>query len=287
MTMPLTSGAGDDEEGKSRRWVVYPYREITSSPGDSRYAWLTSLRLEEFYWPNGEPPPYRAPSIDPPDRKHDVNVNRIPRPILLVDGPADAEFIAHLGDCPANPQARVPAKRRWRARGLHRRAPATARLVVRCSCILKQGLPALKSGPSPQSLTGAAVFIAGRAHCEMRDEWKSHLAGEDGKGLARNLAVRAAWGFIWSAVRYRLRDATGLICRPLDVVLRSRGLSTVVVWVPTLGVAVVIVRHDGLYGLVTNDTNLSAMVTFIYAAIRVGRWRRRVTPKPRPERVDE
>jgi hypothetical protein len=159
--------------------------------------------------------------------------------------------------------------------------------VERCSCFLRRGVPALKAGPSPQSLTGAAVFIAGQAHREMRAEWKSHLAGEDGEGLARNLAVRAAWGFIWSAVRYRLRDATGLLCRPIDAVLRSRGLSSAVVWISTMGVAVAIVRHDGFSGLVAYDTNMGAMVTGSYAAIKFGRWRRKATPKPRPERVDE
>lgn len=290
--------------GGSSTWVIDPHGEITLSLDRSPYAWLRSPRLDEVYWPIGKSPAYQAPSIDLPRRQpganlswseldigpylprvvypHSpepgVNVNWV-RPVIITEGSSEVDFFKHLRNCPADLKAQVPAKRKWRARGLHRREPAAVRFVDRCSCFLRQGLPALKSGPSPQSLTGAAVFIAGRAHCEMRDEWKSHLAGEDGKGLARNLAVRAAWGFIWSAVRYRLRDATGLFCRPLDVVLRSRGLSGVV-WVPTLGVAVAIVRHDGFYGLVTYDTNLGAMVTGSYAAIKFGRWRRKVTPKP-------
>ena len=62
---------------------------------------------------------------------------------------------------------------------------------------------------------------------------------------------------------------------------------TVVVWVPALGVAVAVIRHDGFYGLITYDTNLGAMITGSYAVIKFGRWRRRVAPKPRPEQADE
>lgn len=288
MTTPLTSGSGDDEEGIPHKWVLYPYGEITSPFDESPYVRLQHLRLEEARWPTGEPPPlYQAPAVELPRRKPGVGPSWSPRVVLAVEGPGDVEFFTHLRDCPANPLAQVPAKRKWRARGSHRRAPVAVRLVDRCSCFLRQGLPALKSGPSPQSLTGAAVFIAGRAHCEMRDEWDCHLAGEDGQGLARNDQVRASWGFLRAAVRYRLRDAADLAWRPFDAVLRSRGLSSVVVWVPTLGVAVAVVRHNGFYGLVTYDTNLGAMVTGIYGVIRLGRWRRKVTPKPRPERVDE
>jgi hypothetical protein len=180
-------------------------------------------------------------------------------------------------------EMRRPNRWKFRARGFHRRD----RLTVRVAGAVGSYLVVSRSVISPTSLTGAAAFIAGRKRSEIRDEWESHLAGEAGQGLARNLQVRAAWGFLWSAVRYRLRDAAGLAWRPVDAVLKSRGLSSVVVWVPTLGFAVAIVRHDGFYGLVTYDTNLIELSGGIYLVLKTGRWWRKAAPKPRPGRVDE
>jgi hypothetical protein len=285
MTTLLTPGSDDDEEGRRRRLVVYVEGAMGSALGESIDDWAKGLRLKGFRRTVGELQSAQAASSHP-HQQPDGGWFWLPA-VNLAEGPGDAGVLIGQVDNQTNLQLHLTAKRKWRARGLHRRERAAARLVDRCSGFVRQELPALKSGPSPQSLTGAALLIAGHAHCEARDEWKCHLAGEDGNGLARNLAARAAWGFVWSAVRYRLRDATGLLWRPLDAVLRSRGLSRLVVWVPTLGIAVAVIRHDGFYGLVTYDTNLGFMVTGSYGVIKLGRWWRKVTPKPRPERVGE
>ena len=135
---------------------------------------------------------------------------------------------------------------------------------------------------SPGSLTGAAVFLACKKRSAVRDEWRSHLSGPTGRGLGRNDQVRAARGFLWSAVRFRLQDAADLAWRPIDAVLGSRTLSNLFVWGPVLVVLIAIVRHDGRYGLVADDQDPIALGLFLYGAIKVGRWYRKVKP-PEPK----
>jgi hypothetical protein len=81
-------------------------------------------------------------------------------------------------------------------------------------------------------LTNLTVFLAGQKRRSLGNEWRSHLCGETGRGLARNDQIRAARGFLWAAVRYRLQDAADLAWRPADAVLRSRTLSNLTVWFP-------------------------------------------------------
>lgn len=134
---------------------------------------------------------------------------------------------------------------------------------------------------SPRRLTAAAVFLAGRKRSAVHDEWRSHLSGWTGRGLAREEQIRAARGFLWSAVRYRSSDAAGLVGRGFDAVLRSRSMSDLTVWVPVLLAMLAVVRHDGPYGLVTYDLNLIELGVGIYGAIRYGRRRRGVKPAKR------
>jgi hypothetical protein len=142
--------------------------------------------------------------------------------------------------------------------------------------------------PSPQSLTGAAVFLAGKKRRAVNDEWKSHLFGWPGRGLCRRDQVHAAWGFLWSAMRYRLQDAADLAWRPVDAVLSSRTLSNLFVWVPVIVTLVAIVRHDGLFGLVADDQDPVALGAFLYCVIKAGRWWRGVKPpEPKARRVKE
>jgi hypothetical protein len=141
---------------------------------------------------------------------------------------------------------------------------------------------------SPRSLTGMAVFLAGRKHSAVGEEWRCHLLGATGCGLTQRDQVCAALGFLWSAVRYRLRDAADLAWRPADAVLRSRTLSNLVVGIPVLAAVLAVLRHEGQYGLITNDQNIIGLGCGIYGTIRAGRWWRRVKPpKRKPGQVKE
>ena len=89
-------------------------------------------------------------------------------------------------------------------------------------------------------------------------------------------------------MRYRAQDAADLAWRSADAVLRSRTKSNLSVWLPVLGIVFGIVlavaHHDGWYGLVANAQNLIETWAGLYAAVRVGRWYRKVKP-PEPRRA--
>lgn len=139
---------------------------------------------------------------------------------------------------------------------------------------------------APQRLANLAAFLAGPKRSSLLDEWRSHLSGETGCGLARKDQIRAARGFLVAAVRYRLRDAASLAWRPADAVLCSRTLSNLFVWGPVALVLVAIVRHDGRFGLVTDIQDAGELGAFLYGVIRTGRWWRGVKlPEPKARRA--
>jgi hypothetical protein len=142
-----------------------------------------------------------------------------------------------------------------------------------------------KAAFSSSSMTRVAVFLAGRKRSAVREEWRSHLYGWNDRRLSQREQVHAARGFLWSAVRYRLDDAARLGWRPVDAVLGSRTLSNLTVWIPFLVAVLPVVHHDGMYGLIANAENLTALWGGLYAAIRVGRWYRRVKPERKPSRA--
>ena len=199
--------------------------------------------------------------------------------LIMLAGTLEPEtvggFVVNAVDRPVEIQVKSQvSKRRRRVRGYHRRPSPAARMYSRLGLIVRLG-------HSPQSLTGAAVLIAGKKRSAMHDEWRSHLAGWTGRGLAREDQIRAARGFLWSAVRYRLSDAASLVGRGTDVMLRSRNMSNLTVWIPVFLAMLAIVRHNGLYGLITYDLNLIELGGGIYGAIRYGRRRRGVKPTKR------
>jgi hypothetical protein len=141
---------------------------------------------------------------------------------------------------------------------------------------------------SPARMTRIAVSIVGQKRREVGYEWQSHLFGEPGRGLSRRDQVRAARGFVWSAVRFRLQDAADLAWRPVDAMLGSRTLSNLLVWGPVFVVLLAIVRHDGRYGLVADIQDPIALGLFLCAAIKVGRRYRGIElPKHKPRRARE
>ena len=141
---------------------------------------------------------------------------------------------------------------------------------------------------SPEQLTNLAVFFAGPGRSSLLNEWRSHLSGETGRGLARKDQIHAARGFLLAAIRYRLQDAAGLAWRPVDALLGSRALSNLFVMIPTAMVALSILRHEGTLGVLTSAESISAIAAGLYGLVRVSRWWRDVKPpEPKARRVKE
>lgn len=137
-------------------------------------------------------------------------------------------------------------------------------------------------------MTGLAALIAGRKrHPGLRDEWRSHLAGETGLGLPAGPRIRAALGFVVAAVRYRLRDVEDLMWILADRVLRSRVLSNLAVLIPTTGMALFIFLHEGTLGVMKAMESIGMTGGLLYGLVRVGRKLRDVKPPdPRPRSKD-
>jgi hypothetical protein len=141
---------------------------------------------------------------------------------------------------------------------------------------------------SPRSLTRVAVVLAGQKRSIVGEEWQGHLLGEPDGGLTQRQQIRAARGFVLAAVRYRLQDAADQAWRPVDAVLRSRGLSNLFVLIPTVMVAMLVLHHEGTLGMVTSAESIVAIGGTLYGLIRVGRWYRYVKlPDPKAKRARE
>lgn len=196
--------------------------------------------------------------------------------------PETVGFAVNPIDRPVEIQVKSQAsKRRRRVRGYHRRPGPTARIYSRLGLMVQLS-------HSPQSLTAAAAFLAGRKREAEHYEWRSHLSDLTGQGLSSRDQTRAALGFLWAALRLRLRDAAKLACGPVDALLRSRTLSNLLVLIPTWMAALYILRHLGTLGVVTSAESISAIGGGLYGLIRGGRWWRNVKPpEPKARRVKE
>lgn len=128
---------------------------------------------------------------------------------------------------------------------------------------------------SPRRLTAAAVFLVGRKRGAVHHEWRSHLSDLTRQGLSSRDQTCVALGFLWAALRLRLRDAAKLACGPVDALLRSRTLSNLLVLIPTWMAALYILRHLGTLGVVTSAESISAIGGGLYGLIRGGRWWRK------------
>ncbi|MEU1196645.1 hypothetical protein ABZ446_10515 [Streptomyces sp. NPDC005813] len=123
---------------------------------------------------------------------------------------------------------------------------------------------------------GIASFVAGRRRTHLREEWAAVLAGDPERGivLSPRTRMRYALGFLWAAVRLRVRDLAAPLWIPVDWTLavesRTNGFIAAVVGAQ----AVWIVGHGGLPALVTDVWEPCAIVGgALYVLVR---WLRRV-----------
>jgi hypothetical protein len=140
---------------------------------------------------------------------------------------------------------------------------------------------------SATGLANLASIIAGsKRRPGLRDEWRSHLAG-DGREPPGWQTINAAFGFVWAALKMRLRDLADLAWWPADRVLGSRTLSNLFVLGPTVAVAVAVFFHVGAIGVMMSMESIGATGGLLYGAIRCGRAYRDVRPPaPRPRAKD-
>lgn len=100
---------------------------------------------------------------------------------------------------------------------------------------------------------GFASFVAAEHRAHLREEWTAVLAGDPSNGvvLSSRRRMRYATGFLWAALRMRLRDLAAPLWMPVDWLLsaesRTHGFIT-----PAVGAQVVYIQHeDGFHALVT------------------------------------
>lgn len=141
---------------------------------------------------------------------------------------------------------------------------------------------------SARGLTELAAALAGRRRAAVRREWLAHLAGESGHERANWSTVKDASGFLVSVARFRGSDLADAAWTPADAVLRSRALSNLVVFGPTMAAALLIFRHDGLVGMLGEWESIAGLGATLYGLVRVGRWYRDVKPsEPKARRAKE
>jgi hypothetical protein len=135
---------------------------------------------------------------------------------------------------------------------------------------------------SARGLTDLAVFLAGRKRQALRGEWHAHLGGESGHDPVTWQKVGDACGFVYAAAQCRLGDVAEAAWTPADTILKSRKLSNLLVFGPTVAAAVFILRHHGALGVLTSAESIIAIGGCLYTLVRVGRWWRDVKP-PEPK----
>jgi hypothetical protein len=134
------------------------------------------------------------------------------------------------------------------------------------------------AGFSAQALTDIAAILAGDKRAALREEWRSHLAGDSGHDPATWDKVKSALGFVVSAVRFRCSDAVDATWTPIDAVLRSRSLSNLFVLIPTAAAGCLVLHHEGTLGVIDSAESIIAIAATLYGLIRTGRWWRDVKP---------
>lgn len=108
-------------------------------------------------------------------------------------------------------------------------------------------------GRAARGTLGLASFVVGGRRADLREEWAAVLAGDPDSGivLSPRRRMRYAIGFLWAAVRMRVRDLVAPLWVPVDWLLsvESRTRGTIAFGV---GAQVVFIQYeDGLHALVT------------------------------------
>lgn len=143
-----------------------------------------------------------------------------------------------------------------------------------------------------RGLACIGVFLAGRQRSYLRESWRADLVKPRGldqsQALSNTKKISYAASFVQAGVRCRMSDCTKLWWQIADRILASRLISRVILICPCLIAAFTIVRHEGMYGLITNAENLfvigSIPATLVYGGRRLRNIKVRRPPVP-PEKV--
>ncbi|MFH9400618.1 hypothetical protein ACH4JS_12610 [Streptomyces sp. NPDC017638] len=110
--------------------------------------------------------------------------------------------------------------------------------------------------PSPLAhrTVSVAAWIAGRRRPYLRDEWATLLAAdpENGLVLSRSQRFHLVAGFLFAAVRFRLKDMVAPLWVPVDWMLASEPRSQALIALLVGGQAVYIVGDGGFGALFTD-----------------------------------
>ncbi|WP_443032000.1 hypothetical protein [Streptomyces sp. CA-210063] len=118
-----------------------------------------------------------------------------------------------------------------------------------------------EASPSADAPTGRAglrtldlaSFVAGERRAHLRDEWAALLAGDPANGvvLSPRRRMRYAIGFLWAALRMRLRDFLAPLWMPVDWLLSAESRTHAFIAL-AVGAQILYIQHkDGLHALVT------------------------------------
>jgi hypothetical protein len=123
---------------------------------------------------------------------------------------------------------------------------------------------------------GVAAMIAGRRRSHLRDEWAAVIAGDPASGLVLTRAERRrlAAGFVFAAVRMRVKDLATPLWLPVDWLLATEPRTRTFIALAVGGQAIYIVGDGGLAALFTEIWEpCGAFGGALYA---LSRWLRRV-----------
>jgi hypothetical protein len=108
-------------------------------------------------------------------------------------------------------------------------------------------------GRTARRTLGVASFVVGERRAHLREEWVAVLVGDPESGIVLSSRRRTYYviGFLWAALRMRLRDLGAPLWTPVDWLLstdsRVQGFIAL-----TVGAQVVYVQYqDGFHALVT------------------------------------
>jgi hypothetical protein len=136
-------------------------------------------------------------------------------------------------------------------------------------------------------LASVGAFLAGRQRAYLRETWRAELVKPRDLGQSQNLSnitkVAFAASFLVVGVRCRIADGAQLWWQAADRILASRFMSCLVRVAPCLTAIVLVIRHQGIYGLVSNAGDLSIIASASSGLIYAGRKLRKVTVKRPPE----